>query len=148
MGTNYKGTRQEVIALNSFIKLIRCAESLTSRLHPILTEAGLTESQFSILDAVNQIGPLSQKELGKKLLKSGGNITMVIDNLERRGFVRREKNVADRRFFTIYLTGEGRSVIEKTFPTVLKAVVEEMKVLTDEEHLLLQHSCKILGKKS
>lgn len=148
MGTNYKGTKQELTALNSYIKLIRCAESLTARLHPILKEFGLTESQFSVLDAIYHIGPLSQKELGTKLLKSGGNITMVIDNLEKRFLVIREKNAADRRFFTIYITDEGRSVIEKSFPRVLTALVDEMKVLTRDEQIKFQHSCKILGKKN
>ncbi len=148
MGTNYKGTKRELTALNSYIKLIRCAESLTARLQPILKEFGLTESQFGILDAIYHIGQLSQKELGAKLLKSGGNITMVIDNLEKHLLVRREKNDADRRFFTIHLTDEGRSVIEKCFPRVLAVIVDEMNVLTEEEQIVFQHSCKILGKKN
>ncbi len=46
---------------------------------------GLTESQFGVLDSLFHLGPMKQKEIGKKILKSGGNITMVINNLEKRG---------------------------------------------------------------
>lgn len=147
MGTHYKGSKQEITALNSYIKLIRCAESLTSRLHPILYEAGLTESQFGILDALFHIGSLSQKELGTKLLKSGGNITMVVNNLEKRALVKRERNAADKRYFTINLTTKGKIIFEKTFPLLLKALVDEMKALTDSESNSFQRTCRLLGEK-
>ena len=44
------------------------------------------------------LGPMHQRELGRKLLKSSGNITLVVDNLEKRGLVRREREREDRRF--------------------------------------------------
>lgn len=148
MGTYYKGSKEKRTALNSYIKLIRCAESLTARLHPVLYQVGLSEGQFGILDALYHIGSLSQKELGAKLLKSGGNITMVVDNLEKRELVKRERNEADRRYFTIHLTTKGKIIFEQTFPLVLKALVDEMKALTDDEQSALQRICKLLGIKS
>ena len=60
---------------------------------------------FIILD------PLSQKELGYKLLKSGGNITMVIDNLEKDAYVERRRGTEDRRIFFVHLTKKGEKKI-------------------------------------
>ena len=91
MGTHYKGSRKETDALNSYIKLIRAAESLNSKINLELSKLDLTESQFGVLDALLHLGPLKQKEIGKKILKSGGNITMVIDNLEKQDLVQRIK---------------------------------------------------------
>ena len=81
MGTHFSGSKKNIEALNSYIKLIRSAESLSSKINLQLSEFGLTESQFGVLDALYHLGPMKQKELGKKILKSGGNITMVINNL-------------------------------------------------------------------
>lgn len=145
MGTHYKGNKKETTALNTYIKLIRAAESLNARVKVSLSDAGLTESQFNILDALLHLGSLSQKDLGNKLLKSGGNITMVVDNLEKRGLVKRERGKEDRRYFTVHLTKQGKQLIEKIFPFQIEAIVNELSVLNESEQAELQRLCKTVG---
>jgi len=145
MGTRYKGTDKEVTALNSFIKLVRAAESTLSRVNLVLSKYNLTESQFAILDALSHIGPLFQKDLGNKLLKTGGNITLVIDNLEKRSLVKRERREQDRRYFTIHLTKQGKALFTKVFPVYLSAIVKEMSVIPKSDHLELQRISKTVG---
>ncbi len=145
MGTHYKGSRKETTALNTYIKLIRAAESLNSRIKLSLSNSGLTESQFNILEALMHLGPLCQKDLGSKLLKSGGNITMVVDNLEKRGLVKRERGAKDRRYFTVHLTKQGKHLIEKLFPSQTAAIVKEVGILSESEQIELQRLCKLLG---
>jgi MarR family 2-MHQ and catechol resistance regulon transcriptional repressor len=145
MGTHYKGTAKEINSLNAYIKLIRASDSIRSRMNLLLQEKGLTESQFSLLDALFHIGPLSQSELGKKLFKSGGNITMVVDNLEKRELVKRERSNNDRRLFTIKLTKQGKNLIGKLFPRMLAPLVAEINILTENEQIELQRICKLLG---
>ncbi len=147
MATNYKGTVKEVNALNVYIKLIRSAESLSSRINSMFLKKNITISQFAILDVLFNLGPLSQKELGRKILRSGGNITMVIDNLEKQGFVERERNMEDRRYFIIHLTKKGKKVFEGIFPMFLDTVVKEFSVLTDKEQIDFQRMCKLIGLK-
>ena len=55
-----------------------------------LSDHNLTISQFGVLEALYHLGPLSQRQLADKILRSSGNLTMVIDNLERDGLVRRD----------------------------------------------------------
>ncbi len=148
MATHYKGSTQEITALDSYIKLVRAAESLSTRLNALLTKSGLTGSQFSVLEALFHLGPLCQTELGTKLLKSGGNITMVIDNLEKQELVRREKTPNDRRFYKIHLTEKGLNLIEKIFPDHVKAITSEFSVLTEAEQTELQRMCKLIGIKN
>ena len=145
MGTHYKGTKKETGALNVYIKLIRAAESLRSRVISSLSKSGLTESQFGVLDALYYLGPLNQRELGIKIMKSGGNITMVVDNLEKQGLVRRERGVRDRRLFTVHLTKQGTDLIEKIFPDILKSIINETAVLNEEEQVELQRLCRMIG---
>ena len=136
---------KEKLALNTFIKLIRSGDSLSSRLKLILAKNSLTESQFNVLDALYHLGHLTQKELGKKLLRSGGNITMVIDNLEKQRLVERKRGEKDRRTFTIHLTGKGRHKIKLVMPGIVKFINEEMNILTSKEQLELQKMCKAIG---
>ncbi|MHB8853026.1 MAG: MarR family winged helix-turn-helix transcriptional regulator [Ignavibacteriaceae bacterium] len=147
MATNFKGTEKEVKALDVYIKLIRASESLSSRINSKLDKKGLTISQFAVLDVLYNLGPLSQKDLGKKILRSGGNITMVIDNLEKQSFVERERSQKDRRFFIIHLTKKGKKFFAKIFPIFLDSVLKEFSVLTNKEQIEFQRMCKLIGLK-
>jgi MarR family transcriptional regulator, 2-MHQ and catechol-resistance regulon repressor len=146
MGTHFKGSKKETLVLNTYIKLVRAAETVTARINSYILKKGITESQFGILDALYHIGPLCQRELGIKILKSGGNITHVIDNLEKLGFVKRERG-ADRRYFTVSITRQGEILMEKIFPKHVENVVKEFDVLSEEELKQLQHLCKLVGIK-
>ena len=147
MGTHYKGSKKEINSLNVYIKLIRAVESLNSILNASLSKEGLTESQFGVLEALFHLGSMSQKNLGSKLLKSGGNITMVIDNLEKRDLVLRRRGVVDRRYYNIQLTDKGKKLIEAVFPKQLKLITDEIDILNENEQQELQRMCKLLGLK-
>ena len=147
MGTCYKGSKKEVNALNTFIKLIRAVESLNSILNISLAKEGLTESQFGVLEILYHLGSMNQKNLAGKLLKSGGNITLVIDNLEKGGLVVRRRGVVDRRYYNIQLTEKGKKLIETVFPRQLKIITEEINILNDNEQHELQRMCKLIGLK-
>jgi len=144
MGTHHKGTKKEINALNAYIKLMRAAESISARVHSHL-EKELTFSQFSILEALYHLGPLCQRAIADKLLKSGGNITLVVDNLEKQGLVKRERSETDRRYFTIHLTKPGKALIEKLFPKHVEAIVKEICVLNEDELASLEKMLKTIG---
>jgi MarR family 2-MHQ and catechol resistance regulon transcriptional repressor len=124
---------------------MRAAESFTARTHRHLSTKGLTISQFGVLEALYHLGPLSQKEIGQKILRSSGNITMIIDNLEKRGLVRRRRDNADRRVFIVHLTAEGNKLIDKLFPPHAAKIADEMSVLSAAEQKALGDLCKKLG---
>lgn len=147
MGTHYSGTRSEEKTLNAFIKLMRATESMNNRLNRHLAEANLTLSQFGTLEVLHHLGPLNQREIGEKLLKSGGNITMVIDNLEKCGHVERQRDPNDRRAVLIHLTPKGKEFIKDFFPKHLEKIKEEFSVLTGDEKETLANICKKLGLK-
>jgi MarR family 2-MHQ and catechol resistance regulon transcriptional repressor len=144
MGTRHQGTVNEINALNAFIKLQRSAESVSARIHAVLPE-GLTITQFGVLEALYHLGPLCQSELAEKLLKSGGNLTMVVDNLEKAAFVLRERDASDRRFVVVRLTEKGNRFIEALFPKVVTNVTREMNVLSSTELADLGRLCKKIG---
>jgi MarR family 2-MHQ and catechol resistance regulon transcriptional repressor len=147
MVKKYRRHTSEAKALNTYVKLMRATESVTARAHRQLSSFGLTISQFGVLEAIYHLGSMSQSEIGQKILRSSGNMTMVIDNLEKRKLVRRERNRADRRFFFIHLTDEGKKLISSIFPSHAAKIARELDVLTPAEQQTLGKLCKKLGLK-
>ena len=145
MGTRHRGTIEEINALNAFIKLQRAAESVSARVHGVLPE-GLTVTQFGVLEALHHIGPLCQSELAEKLLKSGGNLTLVVDNLEKASYVLRERDPADRRFVVVKLTPKGESFISALFPKVVANVTREMSALSGTALSDIGRLCMKVGR--
>ncbi|MDQ2691508.1 MAG: MarR family transcriptional regulator [Chloroflexota bacterium] len=145
MPTHFTGSRAEKRALSTFIKLTRCTNSLLARLAERNTIGDLTFSQFAVLEALYHLGPLTQGEISAKILKSGSNITTVIDNLERDGLVRRERSAEDRRVIHVHLTDAGSRKMEEVFPGHVAALVEEFSVLSVSEQETLGELCKKLG---
>lgn len=147
MPTKYKGTPQEELALNTYIKLTRATDSLEARLAGRKTIGGLTVTQFGVLEVLYHLGPMCQNEIGARLLKSGGNMTLVIDNLEKHALVRRERDMEDRRRIVIHLTDAGSKVIKDVFPGHVQAITEEMSALSAQEQETLGVLCRKLGIK-
>ena len=145
MGTHHQGSETERVALDAFIKLRRAAESVSNRVNRHLADAGLTESQFGVLEALWHLGPLSQAVLARKILRSSGNLTLVVDNLEKRGLVARSRESRDRRIVNVSLTREGEALIASLFPVHLQRIVAEFEHLSSEERTELARLCRKLG---
>ncbi len=147
MPTHFKGNPEQILALDTYIKFTRAANSLDSRLARTTALKNITASQFGVLESLLHLGPMSQSEIGGKLLKSGGNITLIIDNLEKCGLVSRQTGGKDRRVTTVSLTGKGKDMIEQVFPEQVEAIVKEFGILTADEQKTLGSLCKKLGKR-
>jgi MarR family 2-MHQ and catechol resistance regulon transcriptional repressor len=148
MPTHFTGSRAEMRTLDTFIKLTRCTNSLLARLTERNTIGDLTYSQFAVLEALYHLGSLTQGEISAKVLKSGSNMTMVIDNLERDGLVRRERDAHDRRLIHVHLTEAGSNKVEAVLPGHVAALVEEFSVLSASEQETLGALCKKLGTRN
>lgn len=145
MGSHYKGTNKEVRSLDTYIKLMRASESLNARVHRHLSNYGISSSQFAVLEILRHLGPQCQRDLGSKMLKTGGNVVMIIDNLEKRGLVNRDREGKDRRYVNVQLTKKGEKLIGEIFPRHVHGIVKEMNILNKEEQLELGRLCRKLG---
>jgi MarR family 2-MHQ and catechol resistance regulon transcriptional repressor len=145
MGTHFEGTSEEVLALNSYIKLSRAHETVTARINSHLHDYNLTISQFGVLEAIYHLGPMQPTQLAEKILKSGGNLTLVISNLVKQDLVTRQPHPNDRRCIDIHLTSAGQSLIEQIMPVHVAGVVATMSILTQAEQEQLSQLCRKLG---
>jgi MarR family 2-MHQ and catechol resistance regulon transcriptional repressor len=145
MGTKFKGSAKQVLALEAFITLMRAQSSVMHHMTSRSAFGDLTPSQFGVMESLLHLGPLTQKALAGKILRSPGNLVMVIDNLVKAGLVRKERSTTDRRVIEISLTPSGREKIKKQFPRHATHVQEAMATLTQKELKELKALCRKLG---
>lgn len=132
-------------SLGSYVKLMRATNRLTSRIHRHLLDDNLTHSQFAVLEALYHLGPLSPSDLGEKILKSNANLTTVLDSLEKKQLVVRDRSVNDRRRITVKLTAAGTDLIARVFPRHAQIIEAAFSVLSPEEHQQLELLLRKLG---
>ena len=145
MAQNISTSQKKKLALNTYIKLSRAADSVGNSINGHLSEYDLTTSQFGVLEAVYHLGPMQTGELGAKILKSSGNMTLVIDNLVKRGLVVRERQEEDRRCIEIHLSEEGKALIDSIWAKHENGVLETFSALTVVEQEQLGALCRKLG---
>jgi MarR family 2-MHQ and catechol resistance regulon transcriptional repressor len=143
-----KNTYGELIDLNlkALIALSRCTHSVHKREHKTIKDAGLTVSQFAVLEVLYHKGDLRISEILDKILSTGGNMTVVIDNLVKENLVKRCIDSKDKRVNLISITKEGRDLISEIFPKHLDNINEVFSVLaTDEKESLINLLKKLSG---
>jgi MarR family 2-MHQ and catechol resistance regulon transcriptional repressor len=146
MATRHRGDEEERVALDTFVKLNRCLSAVAARIaEECPLPKGLTVSRFAVLEALLHCGPLSQQQVAQKILRSRGDITMVVDHLEKSRLVRRQGHPRDRRCVQLELTVRGRGIIESFFPEHARCITRAMGVLSLEEQAALGALCRKLG---
>jgi MarR family 2-MHQ and catechol resistance regulon transcriptional repressor len=142
---SYKGMAADARALAAYVKLIRAGESISRETSRPLALYDLTPSQFGVLEALYNAGPQCLSDLARHILKTSGNLTVVVENLEKRRLVRRKTGGRDRRFITVALTPKGRNLVSSLAPGHAAAIVGAMARLSATEQEALGKLCTKLS---
>jgi len=136
---------QQRLALHTYVRLMRAANAARNHAARHLGGTGLTLTQFAVLEALYHLGPMSLSDIAQKVLTTGGNLTMVVGNLEKLGLARRQKCAEDRRVLIVVLTAKGKALIRKLFPEHAFAITAYMTALAPAEQAQLGDLCRKLG---
>jgi DNA-binding MarR family transcriptional regulator len=131
--------------LKVVIGISRANQAIQKRSAVTFKEGGLTTAQFAVLEALYHKGTLTIQEIIKSILSTGGNMTVVINNLEKEKLIERHVNPEDKRSSLIEITDKGKKIIEEIFPNHLQSLKEEFEVLTMEEKQVLTTILKKLS---
>ncbi len=132
-------------ALRMWVKLARAYAMFNKASAHDIRGYGLTQPQFGALECLFHLGPMTIGDLSRKMLVSGGNMTCVVDNLEKEGLVRRIQSEVDRRSVTVELTSQGRELIGRIFPQHAALIETVASVLDPKEQVELSRLLKKLG---
>lgn len=146
MGANISYGKKNDLALNTWVKLARTHSIISHLSDENVRNYNLTTPQFGVIEALGHLGPLRVGQLCKKMLVSGGNMTLVLDNLERHNLIERVFSKEDRRAILIQLTEKGAKLFDSIFSKHADRIGEIMSVLSFEEQKQLGDLLKKLGK--
>lgn len=120
------------------LSVVRTANLFSTIAAQLFRRFDLTEAQFNVLFALRFSGDgITQAELGKRLVVTRASITSVLDKLEDKGLVRREKVPENRRIYHILLTPEGTALVEGVEPEYRSEVHRILGDLGDEDCRML-----------
>ncbi len=120
-------------ALQLWIVLSRAQRAVAEQARRNIERYGLGITEFAVLEALYQHGPLTLGEVGEHVLLTSGSTTYVADKLEQRGLLTRRACLEDRRVCYAELTGEGAAMIAEIFPQHAAALRRALSGLTTEE---------------
>ena len=136
------------LPMSTFLFLTHAGRHLHHKLENIGGYGDLTPSQFYSLMILDDFKSLPLSKISRWIRRSPGNMTLVIDNLEKEGFVERQRSTEDRRVILIALTELGKEKIEEAKKAHTTAVEKEMEIFSQEElHTLHDLLLKIQPEK-
>ena len=141
----FRFDRRTSAALSMWLKLNRASASLGHVTTEHLRAAGLTQAQFAVLETLAFHGPLTMGDLTRKQLASGGNTTVVVNNLARQGLVDRVRKEKDKRIISIVLTANGKKIVRRIIPAYASLVSRMASVITPSEQRTLASLARKLG---
>ncbi len=130
--------KESELDLATLVVFTKAEHTIHKKEYQTIKESGLTPTQFGVLEALYSKGDLRIHELIEKILTTSGNITVVIKNLEKDGFIHRNVDPKDKRSCIISLTDKGKQCMEVILPNHFNNIKEIFKVLSDEEKIMLR----------
>lgn len=124
------------------IGIIRASNLLVDDLKKTLKKYPINATEFSVMEFLYSKGEKSIQEIRDRILLASSSATYVVDNLERKEYVRRIVNQNDRRVTYIKLTEAGKELINDIFPTHKKNTKKIFNDLTNGELITLKEILK------
>lgn len=122
-------------------KLVQASELYSKYLQK---NYGVTQHQLACLLALFDSGPLPESKIAQTILVKPSTITGIIDRLEQKGLVARERSVRDRRIVYIQSTDAGNELVKQAPPPIQKAIINGLKNLSEQENIKVVKSLETL----
>ena len=120
-------------SMKTAVKVERFSLKFRNKLVNYLNEFDLTTNQFKVLEVLYHRGDLNIGSITKLTMSTPGNITVVVKNLKRDGWITAIASKEDKRASILTITPKGAEVIEKVFPNHAQNLHKSFEVLNDEE---------------
>jgi len=126
-------TEKVKAALELWEKLSKTYDKVRKVQAKQMFEKSLTAPQFGVLEVLSKNGSVPLKKISEEMMVTGANITCVVDNLEKEGFVKRIPSKEDRRVILAELTPTGRVKIDSIMPSYSESIAALVSVLNEHE---------------
>ncbi|PKL87297.1 MAG: MarR family transcriptional regulator [Ignavibacteriae bacterium HGW-Ignavibacteriae-2] len=131
-------------SLETWETFARAFNELNKTNSKIIKQLGLTQPQFSVIETLGNLGPMKIGRLNSNMLYNGGNMTIVLDQLENSKLIRRINSPTDRRAIIIELTEDGQKLFNGMYPNHASHIGKMMGRLSENEQSELNNLLKKL----
>lgn len=120
-------------SMKTVVRLEKASLKITNFTVHYLSKHNLTFNQFKVLEVLYHVGDLNIGSITKLTMSTPGNITVVVKNLKRDGWITSIKDPNDSRASILSITQKGKDIIEEVFPNHAKNLTKALEVLSDDE---------------
>jgi len=105
-----------------FVALLIAADRLSQQAEQLMKEHSLTGTQYNVLRILRGAEPagLPCKGIGDRMISHDPDMTRLLDRMEKRGLITRERQVNDRRVVRTHITADGLEILKKLDAPVLE----------------------------
>jgi MarR family transcriptional regulator, 2-MHQ and catechol-resistance regulon repressor len=135
-------------AIHTWLIIMKARNSIARYALPPITEEGLGDSDFRVLDVLLHKGPMPVNAIGPKVDLNPGSVSVAVDRLYKKGFVSRVESSSDRRVRTVELTEKGREMFVPLFRRHAALIKHAFKDVSPEELQQLEGVLKKVGKRA
>ncbi|MFH1062292.1 MAG: MarR family transcriptional regulator [Candidatus Omnitrophota bacterium] len=131
-----KEIKQKIDSLRheAVLSIVYTANCLDKISRDFFRKFDITDAQYNVMIIIKlEKRKLTQVEISERMVSSRGNVTGLIDKLEKKGYVRRLPVEGDRRVYHVQLTAQGMRKLEEVEPEYLKVIEKNMMCVSDDE---------------
>src|SRR6266404_6100197 len=135
-------------AIHTWLIMLKARNSIARYALPPITEEGLGDSDFRVLEVLLHKGPMPVNAIGPKVGLNSGSVSVAVDRLYKKGFVSRVESARDRRVRTVALTEKGREMFLPLFRRHRALIKRAFQDVSPEELQQLEGVMKKVGKRA
>jgi len=132
--------------LKTITILFRATNEIEKIIADDVLQYGLNPSEFGALEVLYHKGPLPVQSICEKVLIASSSMSYVIENLIKKDYISKTKDIKDKRYHIVELTEKGRNLMDDIYPKHVQKLRKYIDILNQDEELSLQTYLKRLGK--
>ncbi len=133
-------------SMQTWIQILRAFQKIRAKELKYINASGLSMNQFEVLEVLYHRGDLNIGSITKLIESTPGNVTVVVKNLVRDGFIQTLPSPEDSRVRIVSITEKGKELIGGMFPQHASNLQSYFDVLSDEELIALYDLLRKLQK--
>lgn len=126
--------------------MMKAAKTIEGKVMDDISSYDMKVSEFTVLETLYHKGPQTVREISNAVLIKFGSITYIIDKLENKGLIERINSKTDRRVVNIYITDEGKQLMNTIFPQHQLVIEKLFRDISKKEKIVLIDLLKRIGK--
>ena len=119
------------------IALRKIIQAIDMNSKKLVKRVGLTGPQLVILQEIDNLGEVTAGEIARAVSLSQATVTGILERMEKRGLLARQRCDSDKRRIMIRITPSGKHILQEAPPLMQEAFIERFASLQDWEQTMI-----------